>query len=329
MSPSVSEEKTENGPGSMQYRTLGRTELTVSILGFGASPFGNVFGAIDPAEGRRAVHLAMDQGINLFDVSPYYGLTLAEERLGEALEGRRKEIILSTKCGRYAEASFDFSAKRVRQSVDESLRRLRTDYVDLLQAHDVEFGDLDQIIRETIPEMRRIQQQGKARYIGITGYPLGALMRVAEAVPVDCIISYCRYNLLIDDMDAVLMPFAERHGIGVINASPLHMGVLTEAAVPGWHPAPAKVREAGKRAAEFCRSRGVDLAEIALSFCLDYPRVASTLVGMVNPDQVRRNLHALTAPTDPEIVREVRAILAPAFNCVWASGLQANQDQAR
>ncbi len=329
MSQSISGENSENTIGSMQYRTLGRTQLVVSTMGFGASPLGDVFGAIDPEEGMRAVHLAIDQGINYFDVSPYYGLTLAEERLGKALEGRRKEVILSTKCGRYGDALFDFSAERIRQSVDESLRRLRTDYVDLLQAHDVEFGDVEQIIHETIPEMRRLQQQGKARYIGITGYPLGTLIRIAEAVPVDSIISYCRYNLLIDDMDTVLMPVAEKHGIGVINASALHMGILTEGGAPSWHPAPAKVREAGKLAAEFCRSRGVDLPELALRFCFDYPLVASTLVGMSTRDQVRRNLHALSAPADPEMVRQVRAIFAPVFNYVWSSGRPENNDPVR
>ncbi|MBN9615857.1 MAG: aldo/keto reductase [Acidobacteriales bacterium] len=329
MSQSISGGNSENTIGSMQYRTLGRTQLVVSIMGFGASPLGDVFGAIDPAEGMRAVHLAIDQGINYFDVSPYYGLTLAEERLGRAIEGRRKGVILSTKCGRYGEASFDFSAERIRQSVDESLRRLRTDYVDLLQAHDVEFGDVEQIIHETIPEMRRLQQQGKARYIGITGYPLGTLVRIAEAVPLDSIISYCRYNLLVDDMDAVLMPVAKKHGIGVINASGLHMGVLTEGGAPSWHPAPAKVREAGSLAAEFCRSRGFDLAELALRFCFDYPLVASTLVGMSTPDQVRRNLHVLSAPADPEMVQQVRAILAPVFNYVWPSGRRENSDPVR
>lgn len=298
--------------------------MVVSIVGFGASPLGDVFGAIDPAEGKRAVHLAIDQGINFFDVSPYYGLGLAEDRLGRALEGRRQEVLLSTKCGRYGNASFDFSAERIRRSLDESLRRLRTDYVDLLQAHDVEFGDVEQIIHETIPEMRRLQQQGKARYIGITGYPLEALVRIAEAVPVDSIISYCRYNLLIDDMDSVLMPFAEKHGIGVINASGLHMGILTDGGAPSWHPAPAKVREAGRLAAEFCRSQGVDLTELALRFCFDYPLVASTLVGMSTSDQVRRNLHAVSAPADPEMVQKVRDILAPAFNYVWPSGRQEN-----
>jgi L-galactose dehydrogenase len=310
----------------MQYRLLGRTDLKVSVIGFGASPLGDVFGTTDPAEGKRAVHLAIDEGINFFDVSPYYGITLAEERLGSALDGRRSKVILATKCGRYGEAVFDFSAARVTKSLDESLQRLRTDYVDLLQAHDVEFGDAQQIIEETIPAMRRLQKQGKVRYIGITGYPLKVLMRIAAAVPVDSILSYCRYTLLADAMDTALMPFAEKHGIGVINASGLHMGVLTERGAPAWHPARAEIREAGSRAAELCRREGVDLSQLALRFCFDYPRVASTLVGMSNTRHVRTNLQAFEAPADPQMVRQVRAIFAPVFNYVWPSGRPVNQD---
>ena len=149
-------------------------------MGFGASPLGNVFGEADPAEGIRAVHLAIDEEINFFDVSPYYGLTLAETRLGEALEGRRQSICLSTKCGRYGARHFDFSAKRIRQGLEESLTRLRTDYVDLLFAHDVEFGGPEQIIEETIPAMRGLQDEGKVRYVGISGYPPGFLVVVRK-----------------------------------------------------------------------------------------------------------------------------------------------------
>jgi L-galactose dehydrogenase len=177
----------------MEFRRLGRTDLQISVVGFGASPLGDVFRLIDTEEGRRAVHLAIEEGINFFDVSPYYGVTLAEERLGQALSGRRDKVILATKCGRYGFRDFDFSAQRVQSSVEESLGRLRTDYVDLLQAHDVEFGDVNQIIDEMVPAMPRLQQEGKARYIGISGYPLKVLMRIAEKVPVDGILSYCRY----------------------------------------------------------------------------------------------------------------------------------------
>jgi len=318
-----------NSAGLMRYRHLGDTSLKVSVLGFGASPLGDVFGTTDPSEGFRAVHLAIDEGINLFDVSPYYGLTLAEERLGMALAGRRNEVVLATKCGRYGESEFDFSAGRITKSLEESLRRLRTDYVDLFQAHDVEFGDPQQIIEETIPAMRRLQEQGKARYIGITGYPLQILIRIASAVRVDSILTYCRYNLLIDDMDTILMPFAQKHGIGVINASGMHMGVLTERGAPAWHPAPEQVREAARQAAAFCRSRGFDISDLALRYCFDYPHVASTLVGMSSTNHVRRNLSAFEEHADRHMVDQVRAILAPGLNYVWPSGRPENHDAPR
>ena len=222
----------------MKYRTLGRTGASVSVLGFGASPLGDVFGKTDAAERNRSVHHAIGQGINFFDVSPYYGKTLAEERLGEALDGKRQQVFLATKCGRYDDRSFDFSRQRIRQSIDESLARLRTEYVDLLQAHDVEFSDARQIAEETIPALREIQQEGKTRFIGITGYSLRVMTEIAEQAPVDTILSYCRYNLLSSDMDSMLTPFARAQGIGLINASPLHMGILTTNGAPAWHPAP-------------------------------------------------------------------------------------------
>ena len=217
----------------MEYRKLGQTDLNLSLVGFGSATLGGVFGNIDPAEGIRAVHLAVDSGINFFDSSPYYGITLAETRLGEALAGRRERVVLATKCGRYGFDQFDFSAKRVTASIDESLRRLQTDYIDLFQVHDVEFGDVEQIIHETLPALRQLQQQGKARYIGITGYPPKLLRRMAEATPVDSILTYCHYNLINTDMDGVLTGFARERGIGLINASGLVHGSSDRARTAG------------------------------------------------------------------------------------------------
>jgi len=308
-------------------RPLGRTGLSVSVLGFGASPLGNAFRVTDPEEGKRAVHMAIDHGVNFFDVSPYYGLTLAETRLGEALAGHRHKVVLATKCGRYGLNNFDFSAKRVAASLDESLARLRTDYLDLFQVHDVEFGDVQQIVEETIPAMRRLQQQGKARHIGITGYSLKTLARIAEAVPVDTILSYCRYNLMIADMDEILTPFASKRGIGLINASALHMGALTDDA-PDWHPAPAAVIEAGRRAVELCKHRGEDLTSIALRFCADHSYASTTLVGMGTRAEVANNLRALEKPVDPQLKKDLETLIAPVFNHVWPSGRPENQDAA-
>jgi L-galactose dehydrogenase len=310
----------------MNYRKLGKTDLNLSLIGFGGAALGGVFGNVDPGEGIRAVHLAVDSGINFFDTSPYYGITLAETRLGTALAGKRERVIVATKCGRYGVDEFDFSAKRVTASIDESLRRLQTDYVDLFQVHDLEFGNAQQIIEETIPTLRRLQQQGKARYIGITGYPPKILRRIAEAAPVDSILTYCRYNLMNTDMDEVLTTFARERGIGLINAAALHMGILTENGPAEWHPAPQEVRDAGKKAAEFCRSHGVDIADVAMRFSLSHPYVSSTLVGMANTRQVEANLELLRNSTNPELLRQVEAILAPVFNYVWPSGRVENQD---
>ena len=123
---------THSDGSSMQYRALGKVGIEVSVIGFGASTFGDVYGTVTASAAERAVAGAIDRGINLFDVSPYYGLTLAEARLGQALEGKRSKIFLGTKCGRYGVDEFDFSGETLTRNFEQSLCRLKTDYVDLL-----------------------------------------------------------------------------------------------------------------------------------------------------------------------------------------------------
>lgn len=313
----------------MIYRELGRTGLCASILGYGASPLGNEFGTIDAQEGTRAVHHAIERGINYFDVSPYYGRTLAESRLGEALIGHRHKVILATKCGRYGQSlpdGFDFSAARITRSVDESLGRLRTDYIDVFQVHDLEFGQRQQIIHETLPAMLRLKEAGKVRFVGITSYALQLLVAVAAAHPVDTILSYCRYNLMDTSMDEVLTPFARERRIGLINASPLHMRVLTDKGAPEWHPAPQRVLETGAKVAQLCRSRGADIADLAVCFALEHPYVATTLVGMSRVAHVDGNVDLVGAPLDRELLADVQALIAPVANVIWKEGLPENYD---
>lgn len=310
----------------MEYRTLGNTGLEVSVLGYGASPLGNEFEEIDVREGDRAVHMAIDHGVNFFDTSPYYGRTLSEERLGRALGAKRKDILLATKCGRYDMDAFDFSAERVRASIDESLRRLRTDYVDIYQMHDIEFVDREQVLDEALPVARELQQSGKCRFVGITGLPLGILRDVAERASVDTILSYARYNLMVDDLDTELRPLCAERGIGLINASPLHLRILTERGAPAWHLASDEVKRVGERVASLCRERGVDVAAAALKFCYDYPHTASVLVGMSKTRHVATNLEAFTFEEPPGLLEEIRALVDPVRNQVWPSGLPENQD---
>ena len=312
----------------MKYTTLGRTGLRVSKLGFGASPLGNVFGDTDAKESLRAVHCAIDNGINYFDVAPYYGRTLAEARLGQALAGKRDKVVLATKCGRYDSDSFDFSARRLRESLDESLTRLQTGYLDLWQAHDVEYANERQIVEEAIPTMREMQKLGKVRAIGISGLQLRMMRRIAEAAPVDAILTYCRYNLLIEDVDELLTPFAETRGIGLILASPLLMGVLTEGGPPRWHPASAEVKRAGARIVRFCAERGVRASDVAIGHCIAHRYGAATLVGMATAEEVLQNIRAAAQPLDAEMIEGLRRTVGSVASLPWPTGRPENQDFA-
>ena len=306
----------------MNYRRLGTTELEVSVLGFGSSTLGNVYGALTSGQIQGAVDEAIEQGINFFDTSPYYGLTLAEERLGAALAGKRDKVVLASKCGRYGLDEFDFSRGRIRKSVEESLQRLQTDHLDLLQAHDVEFGHEQQIVEETIPALRELQAEGKTRYVGITGYPVRMLRRVAEAVPVDTVLSYCRYSLLNTEMRDVLAPLGEH--LGLINASPLMMGLLTEGGAPAWHGASDELKAAGQRAARGARAHGLPIATLALQFAMQQEFAASTCIGISSAEEVKQNVRAIAQPADPEMVRAVRTVIGNGFASTWPSGLAEN-----
>lgn len=304
---------------------MGTTGLDVSELGFGASPLGAVYGAFAEPDGIDAVHAALDLGICFFDVSPYYGATLAETVLGKALRGvERSGYVLATKVGRYGDGEFDFTAGRVRSSVQESLERLGTDHLDLVQCHDIEFGDLDQIVHETLPALRALQDAGLVRAVGITGYPLGALQYVAARTPVDTVMSYCQYTLQ-DRRLAQRSPALGRAGTAVVNASPLAMGALTGRGPAFWHPAPAPVLERCAAAAALCRARGADIARLAVQFAVSTGGFASTVVGTSSAQEVRRLVEWIAQPLDEELLRAVEDCLAPVLDQGWLSGRPENQ----
>jgi L-galactose dehydrogenase len=310
----------------MRYKRLGKTGLDVSVMGFGAAPLGNEFGAIDVAEADRAVAFAIDNGINFFDTSPYYGRTLSETRLGNALQGRRHDVVLASKCGRYDVDAFDFSAPSVIGSVDESLLRLRTDHLDILTAHDIEFGDREQVINETIPAMRRLQEQGKVRFVGISALPIKLLADVARRGKVDTIITYCHFNLMVRDLDKWLTPAAQAQDIGLINAAALHLRMLTREGPTTKHPASVAVKQAGAKVVARLLAAGLDPAAAAVQFSLTHEYSASMLVGMSTVQEVRANLAALELQIPPDVLAGIDALVEPVKNTLWHSGRPENDD---
>jgi L-galactose dehydrogenase len=309
----------------MKKNSLGSTGITVSAIGFGASSLGGgVFGQVEEADAITAVHAALASGITLIDVSPFYGHTRAESVLGKALKGiSRDRFLLSTKVGRYGDDLFDFSPERVRSSIDESLARLGLDSVDLLHVHDVEYGDLSSIAEQTVPELHRIVVAGKARFIGVTGYPIAALRTLTRSSRVDCVLSYnhCALNdtTLLDQL-----PEWNGSGIGVISGGALSQGLLTETELPPWHPAPPAVREACARAVRFLRAEGADPAAFAIQFSASQPGIASTLIGITSARQVEAAVRALEIPIDAELLRATLRILEPIHNRTWYTGRPEN-----
>jgi L-galactose dehydrogenase len=313
----------------MQFRLLGRTGLNVPVLSFGASSLGGVFRQTDDREGIRAVHAALDLGMNFIDVSPYYGMTRAETVLGKALQGiARDRYILATKVGQYGNDDFDFSAARVAKSLDESCARLGVDYVDLLQCHDIEFADLNQIVNETLPALVKLREAGRIGHIGITGLPLKIFPAVIDRVGagvVETILSFCRYELNDTALDS-LIPYLKKKGVGIINASPTGMGLLTERGVPSWHPAPAAMVAGAKRAVDYCKRVGADIVKLAVQFCVAHPAIATTLIGSANPENIRKNAAYLEEPVDFELMAKVLELLKPIHNHNFTRGRPENRD---
>ncbi|HEY4245201.1 MAG TPA: aldo/keto reductase [Lacunisphaera sp.] len=313
----------------MHYRALGRTGLKVPVLSFGGSSLGGAFRTTDDREAIRTVHVALDLGMNFIDVSPYYGATKAEAVLGQALKGvPRDRYTLATKVGQYGTGQFDFSASRVKASLDESCARLGVDYIDLLQCHDIEFVDHDQIVNETLPTLVELRKAGRIGHIGITGLPLKVFTSILDRVGADVVetvLSFCRYELNDTALDS-LVPYLKAKGVGIINASPTGMGLLTERGVPSWHPASPAIIAGARRAVDYCKSVGADIVKLAVQFCAAHPGIATTLVGSANPDNIRKNIEYVNEPIDFELMGKVLELLKPIHNHNFTRGRPENRD---
>jgi L-galactose dehydrogenase len=306
----------------MEHRPLGKTGLSVSILGQGGAAFGQQFGPVSAQEAADTVHAAIDAGVNLIDTSAYYGKGTSEEFLGRALEGGwRERVNVCTKACRLDTAAFDFTPAGTRACVEASLRRLRTDRVEILLAHDIEFADdYEYVFNETYHTLRQLKAEGKTRFIGMSCYPLGLLKRAVERCDLDVVISYAHYNLFNTLLLTEFLPAAEARGVGVMNASPLAMGLLTNQGPQPWFSGREEIVTACRTAAELCRSRGADISFLGMQFAYAQKRIPCTLTGAARPSELEVNLRAITAPIDEALLADVMAVLEPVRDRTWPSG---------
>src|SRR5437764_15358250 len=310
----------------MDTRPLGNTGLRLPVLSFGASSLGQEFRTVDLNEALRSVHVALDLGMNFIDTSPFYGRGMSEVLLGVALRGvPRDSYLLGTKLGRYSGTHFDFSARRVVESVDISLERMGVEHLDIILCHDIEFVDMNQIVEETLPALRKVQEQGKVRFVGISGYPMKIFKFVLERTDLDVILSYNHYTLQ-NTMLADLVPELKARGVGIMNAAPFSARLLTNAPLPPWHKATEEVRAICRRAAEHCAARRVDLAELAVQSSVANEGLATCIVGSANPENVRKWAAWADQPVDRKLLGEVLEILRPIHNWFYTEGRPENND---
>jgi aryl-alcohol dehydrogenase-like predicted oxidoreductase len=309
----------------MKKRVLGKTGLALPILSFGASSLGQEFRSVNLDEALKSVQVALDCGLNFIDTSPFYGRGMSEVLLGIALRGvPRESYTLCTKLGRYDLSHFDFSAKRVAESIDVSLHRLGTDHLDIILCHDIEFVPMQQIVDETIPALRKAKQAGKIRAIGFSGYPQKIFRFICDQAEVDCVLSYNQYTLQNTRFVDETVPYLKAKGVGVMNAGPFSARLLTNAPLPKWLKEPEAVKAAARGAAALCASRGVDIAKLALQFSIAHPDIATTVSGSANPENIRNWAKWAAEPMDMELLAEVQKIFATVKNLGHVEGLPEN-----
>ena len=296
----------------------------LSPLGFGAASIGNLYREVSDERAHDALDAAWNGGIRYFDTAPHYGLGLSERRLGAFLRGKpRDEFVLSTKVGRLLEPNPEFAGGRdlahqfdvpddhvrrfdpseagIRRSLEDSLERLGLDRVDILYLHDPDVYDLDRGLREGLPALAKLRDEGLVRQIGIGVNDAAVAARAVREGDLDLVMIAGRYTLLEQPALNELFPVCRERGVRVVAAAVYNSGLLASStpaadATYNYSAAPAELVERARDIARICAEYDVELPAAALQFPLRDPIVASVVVGTANPDAVRQNLQRMGAP---------------------------------
>jgi aryl-alcohol dehydrogenase-like predicted oxidoreductase len=295
----------------LKYRALGKTEIKVSEIGFGAWQMGGppFWESQGEKESLNAVSAAVDAGINLFDTAPVYGFGRSETLLGKGLKKCREKVVIATKCGllwKKEELGFlynDLKPASIRMELETSLRRLQTDWIDIYQIH---FPSPDDPIEPAMETIARFMDEGKIRAIGVSNFEADLLKRANEVARVDSVQT--KYNMLEREAEKEILPTAEKCGMGVLAYSPLASGLLTgkyssSSKFSDWRGRGKlgifrkeqlkKAYEKLQTLMETSSSTGIPLKDTAINWVLENPAVTSALVGMRKADHVYDNLKCL------------------------------------
>lgn len=322
----------------MHTTTLPRRQVSLTALGLGAAPLGNLHHVVSDDDAAGAVDAAWAGGIRYFDTAPHYGLGLSERRLGRLLRDRpRADVVVSTKVGRVLVPSpetahvrdegfavpadlrreWDFSRDGVRRSLDASLERTGFDRFDIVLVHDPD-EHWEQASREAVPALAELRDQGVIGAVGVGMNQSAMLAEFVRCTDVDVVLCAGRYTLLEQGALEDLLPLAHERRVGVVAAGVYNSGLLALPRPPAdatydYVTAPADVLARAHRLADTCERHGVSLPEAAIEFAGAHPAVVSVVIGAQDGDQVRAALQHAEQPIPPELWGDLRAqgLLAP------------------
>jgi aryl-alcohol dehydrogenase-like predicted oxidoreductase len=331
----------EVGEVLVELRYIGKSGLRVSVLGIGCNNFG---GRSDEESSRAVIHAALDIGVNFFDTADVYPVGKSGESeaiMGRALAGKRQDVVIATKFGlpmkRTTSGDFggsDGSRRYVMTALEDSLKRLNTDYIDLYQLH---FPDHHTPIEETLRALDDAVRQGKVRYIGISNMPTWQVvdsLHSSERMRVERFISsQNQYSLLSREVEAELMPALRHHGLGLLPFFPLAGGFLTGKYRRNM-PLPAGSRltktqnlasmfltdrnyEIAEKLQDFCDGRGITMPQMAFRWLLSHDVIPSVIAGASTPSQVRENAEAVAGKLSEDDLVEIHRIAGNAPPLFW------------
>ena len=312
----------------METRRFGKSDLETSVIGFGGWPMSmSQYGPVDEREAIAAVHRAMDMGVTLFDTAAVYGWGAGEEVMGRALKGRRDKVVLVTKGGRKwvretNERANDSSRAFLEKGLEESLRRLQTDYVDLCLIH---WPDTSRPFREPMEVFAGWKKQGKIRYGGVSNFSPAQMSECLKHFPIAC--DQMGYNLFDRRAEAELLPFCRKQGLGVMTYGSLSYGLLAGAMTKDVEFDPDDWRfprvafglpifqgeylwknlETVQRLKEIASGHGKTVAQLAIAWVLANPAVTVALTGIRRPAEIEENVGAAGWHLTPQVKAEIEA----------------------
>lgn len=319
---------------TLATRRPGQSDLSLSAVGIGTAPIGSTpdwriyWGPQDERESLRAIEAALDLGVNWIDTAPFYGWGRAEEIVGRALRGKRAQVAIFTKCGtvrnEQGEEREDLTPASIRREVEDSLRRLQTDYIDLYQFHD---PDPSTPIEVSWEAMSTLIQEGKVRYAGLSNHTPDLMERALTVGPITT--NQHQYSLLYREIERDVLPFSRQHGIGVLAWSPLASGFLTDqfaletldpqdfrrrhplATDTAW----GKLQRLRQSLQTIVREHGHTLTDLALAWLLSQPGLCGAIVGIRTLQDARSMALGLDWTLDAQTLQEIEEALA-----IWNAG---------